>query len=173
MLLYRIRPHILCEPLGRCNRNQQIGDGRGMIVDCESKGSAKVNCRTPIPTACKPLRGCGPDKHMSPESEKTRREFLEEALVQDPHNTFARYGLALELAKTEPAAAWSHFEYLLLHHPQYSATYYQAGMFLVKRGRREEARKVLAEGVEVTGRQGKQHAQAELQAALLDLNEGD
>ena len=108
---------------------------------------------------------------MSPEAEKTRREFLEEALRQDPDNTFARYGLALELAKSEPAAAWTHFEYLLLHHPEYSATYYQAGMFLMKQGRLEEARKVLATGVEVTGRQGKQHAQAELQAALDDLND--
>jgi tetratricopeptide (TPR) repeat protein len=107
---------------------------------------------------------------MSPESEKTRREFLEESLLQDPHNTFARYGLALELAKSEPTAAWTHFEFLLLNHPEYSATYQQAGMFLRKQGRIEEARKVLAKGVEVTGHQGKQHAQAELQAALDDLN---
>lgn len=103
------------------------------------------------------------------EPEKTRREFLEEALQQDPGNTFARYGLALELAKTEPAAAWLHFEYLLLNHPEYSATYYQAGMFLLAQGRPDDARKVLAAGVEVTGRQNKQHAQRELQAALDDL----
>jgi tetratricopeptide (TPR) repeat protein len=110
---------------------------------------------------------------MSPEAEKTRREFLEEALRQDPHNTFARYGLALELAKSEPAAAWTHFEYLLLNHPEYSATYYQAGTFLIKQGRLDEARKVFTAGVEVTGRQSKQHAQAELQAALDELNEGN
>jgi len=108
---------------------------------------------------------------MFPEAEKTRREFLEEALRESPDNTFARYGLAMELAKSEPAAAWSHFEYLLLHHPEYSATYYQAGMFLLKQGRVEEARKVLATGVEVTGQQGKQHAQGELQAVLDDLDE--
>jgi len=108
---------------------------------------------------------------MSPEAEKTRREFLEEALRQHPDNTFARYGLALELAKSEPAAAWTHFEYLLLHHPEYSATYFQAGMFLRKQGRLAEARTVLATGVEVTGRQRKQHAQEGLQAALDDLNE--
>jgi hypothetical protein len=107
---------------------------------------------------------------MSPEADKTRREFLEEAVRQDPHNTFARYGLAMELANSEPAAAWSHFEYLLSHHPEYAATYYQAGAFLLKQGRMEEARKVLTTGVEVTGRQGKQHAQSELQAALDDLN---
>ncbi len=108
---------------------------------------------------------------MSPEAEKTRREFLEEALRQDPGNTFARYGLAMELANGEPAAAWTHFEYLLLHHPEYSATYYQAGALLMKQGRLEEARKVLTTGVEVTGRQGKQHTQAELQAALDDLED--
>jgi tetratricopeptide (TPR) repeat protein len=110
------------------------------------------------------------DNNMSPEVEKTRREFLEEAVHQDPHNTFARYGLALELAKSEPANAWIHFEYLLLHHPEYAATYFQAGIFLMNQGRLEEARKVLSKGVEITGHQGKQHAQAELQAALDDLD---
>jgi Tfp pilus assembly protein PilF len=109
---------------------------------------------------------------LSPEAEKTRREFLEEALREDPDNTFARYGLALEIAKTEPAAAWIHFEYLLLHHPEYAATYYPAGMFLISQGRPDDARKVLAAGAEVTGRQGKQHAQRELQAALEALDSG-
>jgi hypothetical protein len=42
---------------------------------------------------------------LSPEAEKTRREFLEEALREDTDNTFARYGLSMEIAKTEPAAA--------------------------------------------------------------------
>ena len=108
---------------------------------------------------------------MSPETEKTRREFLEEALRQDPNNTFARYGLAMELAATEPATAWTHFDYLLHHHPDYSATYYQAGVFLMKQGRLPEARAVLACGVEVTGGQNKLHAQSELKAALDDLND--
>lgn len=108
---------------------------------------------------------------MSPEPEKTRREFLEETLRQDPQNTFARYGLALELAKSDPATAWTHFEFLLRHHPEYSASYFQAGTFLIKQGRVDEARKVLAAGIEVTRSQGKNHAQAELQAALDDLND--
>jgi hypothetical protein len=108
---------------------------------------------------------------MPPEAEKTRREFLEETLQQDTHNTFARYGLALELAKSDPATAWTHFEHLLQHHPEYSATYYQAASYLIKQARLEEARKVLAAGIEVTGRQGKHHAQAELQSALDDLDD--
>lgn len=106
---------------------------------------------------------------MSTQGEKTRLEFLQEALLHNPEDAFARYALALEVAKTAPEEAWMHFEYLLTRHPEYSATYYQAGMFLLKQGRREEAQKVLAQGVEVTRRQGKQHAQSELQAALDEL----
>lgn len=102
--------------------------------------------------------------------EKTRVEFLEEALQTDPDDTFARYALALELSNSsKPDEAWRHFEYLLTHHPDYSATYYQAGMFLARQGRREEAQRILAQGIEVTRRQGNLHAQSELQAALDDL----
>ena len=108
---------------------------------------------------------------MSSETEKTRREFLEQALRENPDNTFARYGLALDLAKSQPEAAWTHFQYLLLNHPDYSATYFQAATFLTQQGRLDEARRILADGLEVTGRQGKRHAQAELQAALDDLND--
>ena len=108
---------------------------------------------------------------MSPEVEKTRREFLEDALRNDPNNTFAHYGLAMELVNCDPGTSWSHFEFLLQHHPEYAATYYQAGAFLAKQGRLDEARKVLTAGVEITGRQGKQHAQSELFAALEDLND--
>lgn len=108
---------------------------------------------------------------MAPEAEKTRREFLEDALREDPDNTFARYGLAMEMMNNDPVASWTHFEFLLQHHPEYAATYYQAGAFLMKQGRLDEARKVLTTGVEITGRQGKQHAQSELLAALEDLND--
>ena len=64
---------------------------------------------------------------MSPEAEQTRREFLAEVVRGKPDDTFARYGLAMELASSEPAVAWTHFSYLLERHPEYAATYYQAG----------------------------------------------
>ena len=102
--------------------------------------------------------------------EKTRLEFLNETLAASPENTFVRYGLAMELQNAgQPAEAWQHFEYLLTHHPDYSASYFQAGMLLVKMSRNNEARKVLERGIEVTGRQGNTHAQSELQAAIEDL----
>lgn len=104
--------------------------------------------------------------------EKTRVEFLAETVEADPGNTFARYALALELAQSsQPASAWEHFEVLLNRHPEYSATYYQAGKFLVKQGRKEEAKRVIAKGIEVTRSQGSLHAQSELEAALAELGD--
>jgi len=102
--------------------------------------------------------------------EQTRVDFLQEALKKNPDDTFARYGLAMEFSTAGLAeSAWEHFEYLLKRHPDYSAAYYQAGMFLWKQGRREEAHKVLSQGIEVTRRQGKSHAQSELERALEEL----
>ncbi len=102
--------------------------------------------------------------------DKSRIDFLRETVQADPHNTFVRYGLALELSQDgDPNEAWKHFDYLLTHHPEYSPTYYHAGVFLEKQGRSEEAKRVFTAGIEVTGRQGNLHAQSELQAALEKL----
>lgn len=102
--------------------------------------------------------------------EKSRLEFLQETLAVDPENTFVRYGLAMELQNAgKTPEARTHFDYLLTHHPDYSAAYFQAAMLLIKLDRRDEARKVLERGIEVTGRQGNAHAQSELRAALDDL----
>lgn len=102
--------------------------------------------------------------------DKTRLESLRESLENNPDDTFARYALALELSNAGQAEeAGEHFDYLLRRHPDYSATYFQAGMFLASQGRREEARQVFTKGVEVTGRQGNSHAQSELQRALDEL----
>ena len=102
--------------------------------------------------------------------EKSRLEFLEEAVRGDPDHAFMRYGLAMELKNAgRDTEAWTHFEYLLAHQPEYAATYAQAGMLLAKLGRVDEARSVFQKGIEVTGQQGKVHARDELQAALDDL----
>ena len=103
-------------------------------------------------------------------NEKSRLEFLEEAVRADPNNSFARYGLAMELKNCgKPKEAWTHFEYLLTRQPDYAATYAQAAMLLADLGRRDEALSVLQKGIEVNGRLGKTHAREELQAALEDL----
>jgi tetratricopeptide (TPR) repeat protein len=103
---------------------------------------------------------------------KTRLEFLRETLAAKPDDAFARYALALELSNSEkPEDAWEHFDYLLRRQPEYSATYYQAGTFLARQGRRDEAREIFSKGIEVTGRQGNLHAQSELQKALDELGD--
>jgi len=102
--------------------------------------------------------------------EQTRVDFLRETLKNHPDDTFARYALAMELTQSSQlAAAWEHFEYLLTRHPEYLATYYQAGMLLWKQGHRAEAQDVFEQGVEVTRRQGNHHAQSELEKALEEL----
>lgn len=101
--------------------------------------------------------------------EQTRIEFLRECIQNNPDDTFARYALGMELRHPAPEEAWTHFEYLLSHYPDYSATYYQAGIFLAEQGRVEEARQIFLRGIEVTKRQGNVHAQNELQAALDEL----
>lgn len=102
--------------------------------------------------------------------EKTRLELLREIVQNKPGDTFARYGLAMELSSLGDAAeAWEQFDYLLTLHPDYSPAYYHAGKLLASQGRLEEAKIVLAKGIEVTGGQGNLHAQTELQAALEEL----
>jgi Flp pilus assembly protein TadD len=100
-----------------------------------------------------------------------RLQFLQDSISSNPDDTFARYGLALELARGgRPDEAWEHFRYLLEHHPDYAPAYYQAGMLLIDRGRSEEARTVLTQGVQVTRRLGQKHAESELTAALESLD---
>lgn len=104
--------------------------------------------------------------------EKSRLELLREMVRTRPDDTFARYALAMELSNSgDRAEAWQHFDYLLTRHPDYSPAYYQAGKLLAGQGQREEARRVLAKGIEVTARSGEVHAQSELQSALEQLKE--
>jgi thioredoxin-like negative regulator of GroEL len=100
-----------------------------------------------------------------------RIQFLRESITANPGDTFARFGLAVELARGgQPAEAWEHFQYLLENHSDYAPAYYQAGMLLVDQGRTEEARRVLAQGVELTRRLGQKHAESELMAALESMD---
>jgi len=100
-----------------------------------------------------------------------RLQFLRDSISANPGDTFARYGLAVELARGgQPEEAWEHFQYLLEQHPDYAPAYYQAGLLLVDQGRSEDARRVLTQGVELTRRLGQKHAESELTAALESLD---
>ena len=96
--------------------------------------------------------------------DRTRIEALQQLLAQDPSNTLARYGLAMEYVRAgELAHALAEFEALLAFDPAYSAAYFHSGQTLAKLGRLEEARDTFRRGVAVTK---DPHARSELQAAL-------
>jgi tetratricopeptide (TPR) repeat protein len=107
-----------------------------------------------------------------PAMEKSRLEILREMLAADPANTFARYGLAMELASSDPEEAWRSFEHLLEHQPEYVPTYYQAAKVLLSLGRTQQAREVLARGIEAASHQGNEHARSELAALLGEIEGG-
>ncbi|MBC7927687.1 MAG: tetratricopeptide repeat protein [Bryobacteraceae bacterium] len=101
-----------------------------------------------------------------------RIEALRQMLISDIGNTFARYGLAMELFKSgDTEAAVREFEVLREQNPDYSAAYYHGGRALQALGRIAEARELMEQGIVVTTRTGDHHTRSELQAAidLLDI----
>jgi tetratricopeptide (TPR) repeat protein len=96
-----------------------------------------------------------------------RQEALRQMLISDPNNTFARYGLAMELVKTgDLEAAVAEFRTLREKNPDYAAAYYHGGKALESMGRLDDARELMEEGIRVTTRTGDSHTRSELQAAL-------
>ncbi|MBI3661703.1 MAG: tetratricopeptide repeat protein [Acidobacteria bacterium] len=104
--------------------------------------------------------------------QKSRREILEGFVVANPNDAFARYGLAMECASSgDTAAAAEHYAKLLDAHPEYVPGYYQYGTLLARLGRKEEARKVLTDGVAAARKAGNSHAQSEMEAALNEVEQ--
>jgi predicted Zn-dependent protease len=96
---------------------------------------------------------------------------LREILELEPTNSFARYGLAMELAgRGETDAALSEFDTLLAHDPGYTAGYFMAAQTLAAAGRTAAASERLKSGVESARRSGNQHAVSEMQAMLDELD---
>jgi tetratricopeptide (TPR) repeat protein len=97
----------------------------------------------------------------------SRIEILKTMLLQNPSDSFARYGLAMELVKGgELAGAVAEFRALLDHNPNYAAAYFHGGQALEKLGDIEQARAFYEKGIEATSRSGDQHTRSELEAAL-------
>ncbi|MGD0892168.1 MAG: tetratricopeptide repeat protein [Terracidiphilus sp.] len=96
---------------------------------------------------------------------------LKEIIALDPKNSFARYGIAMELAgRGETAAAISEFDTLLANDPDYTAGYFMAAQTLSNAGRTEEAIKRLKEGISCAARSGNSHALSEMQGMLDELD---
>lgn len=94
-------------------------------------------------------------------------EILKNMLAQNPRDSFARYGLAMEhVINGELEEAVVEFRNLLDYNPDYAAAYFHGGQALEKLGRVEDARAMYQKGIETTSRTGDQHARSELQGAL-------
>jgi predicted Zn-dependent protease len=95
---------------------------------------------------------------------------LKEILALDPKNSFARYGIAMDLAgRGETAAAIKEFNTLLANDPEYTAGYFMAAQTLAGAGRTEEAVALLKDGIGCAARNGNSHALSEMQAMLGEL----
>lgn len=96
-----------------------------------------------------------------------RLELLKQMLAQDPANSFARYGLAMELSNSgQLDQGIAEFRTLLERDENYSAAYYHLGQALEKTGDVEAARAAYEKGIQVTTRKGDAHTRAEIEAAL-------
>jgi len=95
---------------------------------------------------------------------------LKEILAQDPKNSFARYGIAMELAgRGETDAALAEFDTLLANDPGYTAGYFMAAQTLAKAGKTPQAIARLKAGADCAKRAGNSHALSEMQAMLDEL----
>ncbi len=99
-----------------------------------------------------------------------RLEVLKNMVAQNPNDSFARYGLAMEHANSgDLEGAVREYQALLAVNANYSAAYYHGGQTLEKLGRREEARALFRQGIDATSRIGDLHTRSEIQAALDSL----
>jgi Tfp pilus assembly protein PilF len=97
----------------------------------------------------------------------SRLEILKQMLAQNPKDSFARYGVAMEYVRAgEFEHAVAEFKMIIEFDPNYTAAYFHGGQALEKLGEIDDARAVYAAGVEACSRTGNAHARSEMQAAL-------
>ena len=96
---------------------------------------------------------------------------LREILELDPKNSFARYGIAMELVnRGEIEAALQEYSTLLTNDPDYTAAYFMSAQTLSTAGRTPEAIERLKAGISSAARSGNRHAISEMQAMLDELD---
>lgn len=99
-----------------------------------------------------------------------RVEMLQQILSQNPGDSFARYGLAMEYDKAgDTEGALAEFRRLLESNPDYTAAYQMAAQTLMRASRPAEARQMLEAGLACARRTRNQHAQSEMQGMLDEL----
>jgi predicted Zn-dependent protease len=96
---------------------------------------------------------------------------LKEILALDAKNSFARYGLAMELAtRGDTDAALAEYDTLLANDPDYTAAYFMSAQTLSNAGRTADAIERLKSGIESARRTSNNHALSEMQGMLDELD---
>ena len=104
---------------------------------------------------------------MAPQS---RREKIEAMLLDDPHDTFLRYALALEFDKEgRHDESLAGLRQLAAGSPPYVPAYFQGAQQLVRIDRVDEARTMLRDGIDAARAQGDAHAAGEMSEFLAGL----
>src|SRR3984957_20865342 len=95
---------------------------------------------------------------------------LNDILTQNPNDSFARYGLAMEYSRQgDLDRSLAEFSILLKNTPDYTAGYFMAAQTLAKAGRTADAKSMLNDGIASARRRGNLHAQGEMEAMLAEL----
>ncbi len=96
---------------------------------------------------------------------------LREILALDPKNSFARYGIAMELAgQGQTEEALKEFDTLLASDPDYTAAYFMAAQTMANAGQKPAAIERLKAGISCAARTGNRHALSEMQGMLDELD---
>jgi predicted Zn-dependent protease len=95
---------------------------------------------------------------------------LHEILTQNPTDTFARYGLAMEYSNQgDLDRALAEFSILTKATPDYTPGYFMAAQTLVRADRTADAKAMLTDGIASARRTGNLHALSEMEAMLAEL----
>src|ERR1035438_7098303 len=106
--------------------------------------------------------------------DETRVAALKEILDANPDDAFARYALGLEYSGSgETDSALAEFQRLLASHPDYTNGYFMAAQTLARAERKDEVQSLLQQGIECARRTRNQHALAEMEAMLDELERGE
>jgi predicted Zn-dependent protease len=98
-------------------------------------------------------------------------ESFKGILALDPKNSFARYGIAMELARVgQIEASLAEFDALLAMDADYTAGYFMSAQTLATAGRTVEAIERLKTGINCAARSGNKHALSEMQGMLEELD---
>ena len=94
---------------------------------------------------------------------------LEEFLIKDPADSFARFALALEYLKLNDSdKALEYFEKIRSDDPGYVGVYYHLGKLYERTGNPMLAKNIYEEGLKICGA-AHQRTRREIEAAIMEL----